>query len=60
LIKKSGAGNAITNGLPRKTGDIVLDQIRTVDKTRLLKLLDKLNDVDASKVSNTLIEMFSI
>jgi mRNA interferase MazF len=43
-----------------KTGQIVLDQIRTVDKSRLLKVLGKLKETDSIKVSDILIEMFSI
>ena len=59
-IKTKGYATRINTRLLGKTGEIVLDQIRTVDKTRLLKFLGKLNETDSLKVSNTLIEMFSI
>jgi mRNA interferase MazF len=42
-----------------KQGQIVLDQIRTVDKTRLTKRLGKINDTTARKVLNLLAEMFA-
>ncbi len=42
----------------RKTGEIVLDQIRTVDKNRLIKRLGKINEATAQKVLALLAEMF--
>ena len=42
-----------------KQGQIVLDQIRTVDKTRLIKKIDTLNKVTQKKVLNILTEMFA-
>ena len=42
-----------------KQGQIVLDQIRTVDKTRLFKKMDMLNKSTQNKVLNILREMFS-
>ena len=42
-----------------KQGQIVLDQIRTVDKSRLVKKIDTLNKVTQIKVLNILKEMFS-
>lgn len=39
-------------------GDVALDQIRTVDKSRLARRLGTLNAVDASTVSARLVEMF--
>ncbi len=42
-----------------KLGEIALDQIRTVDRTRLLKKLGKLQLSTSKKVSETLEEMFS-
>jgi mRNA interferase MazF len=42
-----------------KQGQIVLDQIRTVDKKRLIKKVDTLNKAAQSKVLNVLKEMFS-
>lgn len=41
-----------------KPGDIVLDQLRTIDKSRLLKRVTKLNDATAKKVSQILMEIF--
>ena len=43
----------------RKKGQIVLDQIRTVDKTRLVKRLGKLDISTAAKVLAVLQEIFA-
>lgn len=42
-----------------KHGEVVLDQIRTVDKTRLIKKLGKLTETQAKDITNTLQQMFS-
>ncbi len=42
-----------------KHGQIVLDQIRTVDKSRLVQKIDVLDKRVARKVFNVLSEMFS-
>ena len=42
-----------------KQGQIVLDQIRTVDKIRLIKRISTLNKITQTKVLNVLKEMFS-
>lgn len=42
-----------------KDGQIVLDQIRTVDKSRLLKKLEKINDTTQNEVLAVLLEMFA-
>ena len=42
-----------------KQGQVVLDQIRTVDKARLIKKIDTLNKITRTKVLNILKEMFS-
>ena len=42
-----------------KQGQIVLDQIRTVDKVRLFKKINTLNKISQSKVLSVLKEMFS-
>ena len=42
----------------RKSGQIVLDQIRTVDRGRLVKQLGKLDQSTANKVLDLLAEMF--
>ena len=39
-------------------GQVVLDQIRTVDKTRLVKKLGQLSPPAADRVLNILVEMF--
>ncbi len=41
-----------------KSGQIVLDQIRTIDKGRLVKLLGKLTPSVSSQVAHRLTEMF--
>lgn len=43
----------------RKNGQIVLDQIRTVDKTRLVKRLGAIDEATAQKVLAVLNEMFA-
>ena len=42
-----------------KKGQIVLDQIRTVDKNRLVKVLGKIDAPTAGRVLETLTEMFA-
>ncbi|MDZ8235876.1 MAG: type II toxin-antitoxin system PemK/MazF family toxin [Nostoc sp. ChiQUE01a] len=42
-----------------KDGQIVLDQIRTVDKARLVKLLGQISDHEQKLVIDTLAEMFA-
>ncbi len=42
-----------------KSGQIVLDQLRTVDKVRLVKRLGRINSPAQSSVLATLAEMFS-
>ena len=42
-----------------KTGEIALDQIRAVDKSRLVKRLGKLNSETADAVLDTLGELFA-
>ena len=41
-----------------KDGLVLLDQIRTVDKKRLVKKLGRVDDNKAREISNTLVEMF--
>jgi len=43
----------------RKVGHIVLDQIRTVDKSRLVKRLGKIDEPTALKVLSVLNKMFA-
>ena len=42
-----------------KNGQVVLDQIRTIDKIRLVKKLGKLDKRSAEKVLGVLAEMFA-
>ena len=42
-----------------KDGQIVLDQIRTVDKSRLVKKLGKINLITQKNVSAVLMELFA-
>ncbi|WGV25541.1 type II toxin-antitoxin system PemK/MazF family toxin [Halotia branconii] len=42
-----------------KDGQIVLDQIRTVDKARLIKQLGQISDYEQKAVLDTLAEMFA-
>ncbi len=43
----------------RKVGQIVLDQVRTVDKSRLVRRLGKISDRAALEVLSVLKEMFA-
>ncbi len=43
-----------------KTGQIVLDQVRTIDKRRLVKKLAEINKKTQTEVINVLQEMFSL
>jgi mRNA interferase MazF len=43
----------------RKTGQIVLDQIRTIDKTRLVRRLGKIDHTAAQKLLTVLQQMFA-
>lgn len=42
-----------------KVGQVVLDQIRAVDKSRLIKCIGRLQDEIGSAILNTLQEMFA-
>ncbi len=42
-----------------KDGQIILDQIRTVDKTRLIKILGEISSDEQKTVLDTLAEMFA-
>ncbi len=42
-----------------KSGQIALDQMRAVDKSRLLKKLGKLNETAARATSEALVDMFT-
>jgi mRNA interferase MazF len=42
-----------------KTGQIVLDQMRTVDKSRLVRRVGKIDDVTAQRVLAVLADMFA-
>ena len=56
-------GNAYPTRIPcrfqGKDGQIVLDQIRTVDKTRLVKRLGQINTATQKAVLTLLAEMFA-
>ena len=41
-----------------KDGLILLDQIRTVDKSRLIKKIGRIEEETAKTISSTLVEMF--
>jgi mRNA interferase MazF len=43
-----------------KRGEIVLDQLRTVDKIRLVKRLGRISDATQSAVLSALAELFSV
>lgn len=49
----------ISTSFEGKKRQIVLDQIRTVDKRRLVKVLGKIDESTASRVLETLAEIFA-
>jgi mRNA interferase MazF len=49
----------VTCRFQAKEGQIVLDQIRTVDKARLIKRLGQLEQVEQQEVLSVLAEMFA-
>jgi mRNA interferase MazF len=49
----------VTTTFDGKKGQVVLDQIRTIDKQRLIKKLGAISPADSEKVLNTLQEMFA-
>ncbi|MFQ5853946.1 MAG: type II toxin-antitoxin system PemK/MazF family toxin [Candidatus Binatia bacterium] len=57
--KRRSYPSRITVKFKRKTGEIVLDQIRTVDKNRLSNRLGKIDEATAQKVLAVLAEMFA-
>ncbi|PAU93188.1 transcriptional regulator [Aliifodinibius salipaludis] len=50
----------VTTTFQKKRGQIVLDQIRTVDKQRLIKKLGTISSSAQDKTLNVLQEMFSL
>jgi len=44
----------------KKDGLVLLDQIRTVDKTRLIKKLGDVDKVTSKEISNMLVNMFEL
>ena len=57
--KKRAYPTRVSVRFRRKTGQIVLDQIRTVDKARLVKRLGRIDDAAAQEVLALLAEMFA-
>ncbi len=49
----------VTVHFQNKTGEAALDQIRTVDKKRLVKRLGKLKKTESQNILNILQEMFA-
>jgi mRNA interferase MazF len=43
-----------------KSGQIVLDQIRTVDKSRLVKRMGKIDELTRTQVLTLLAELFAL
>jgi mRNA interferase MazF len=63
VVPMTTKGRAYPSRIPltfrRKKGQLVLDQVRTVDKTRLVRRLGKLDANTAAKTLAVLQEMFS-
>jgi len=50
----------ITTSFQKKKGDIALDQLRTIDKSRLIKKLGSISTATQAKVSGRLVEIFTM
>jgi mRNA interferase MazF len=48
----------VTLRFQRKLGQVALDQIRTIDKSRLIRRLGQIPEATAGQVSAVLVEMF--
>lgn len=57
--KRRGYPTRISCSFDGKEGQIVLDQIRTVDKSRLVRRLGKLDSKTSSRVLSVLSELFA-
>jgi len=58
-IKKTRPCLVVSPKFRRKQGQVVLDQIRTVDKTRLVQELGKVDNQTQAEVLSILGEMFA-
>ena len=54
-----GYPTRVTIGFAGKEGEIALDQIRTVDKTRLVRRLGEIAEAQAREVTDRLGDMFA-
>ena len=57
---KRGYFSRIALRFAKKVGEIALDQLRTVDKSRLVRRLGAVGDAHARKVADRLMEMFAL
>ena len=58
-ITRRGYPTRIEVQFAGKEGDIALDQLRTVDRTRLVRRLGQIDEALAREVANRLVEMFA-
>jgi hypothetical protein len=58
-INNKAISNPDDHKFSRKKGQIVLDQIRTVDKQRLVKKLSSINEKTQNKVFSALTDIFT-
>ncbi len=56
---KKGYPSRVPVRFKGKDGEIVLDQIRTVDKTRIVRVLGRISEKTAQEVADRLAEMFA-
>lgn len=57
--RQKGYPSRVRVRFQNKTGQVVLDQIRTVDKSRLVRKMGTLTDPEAAQVLQVLSEMFA-
>ncbi len=57
--RSRGYPSRVPAKLKGKSGEIVLDQLRTIDKHRLIKRLGQLDEALSQKVCSVLIDMFA-
>jgi mRNA interferase MazF len=56
---RRGYPTRVAIGFADKEGEIALDQIRTIDKSRLVRHLGEIDEDCARKVAGCMIEMFA-
>jgi mRNA interferase MazF len=59
ISTQKGYPSRVFSNFKGKKGEVVLDQLRTVDKVRLIKKLDQIDSKTAQNIKLVLLTMFS-